>query len=259
MPRPTRDRSRRAVGAAAAAAALAVGGGGLLAYGFSQQESRTPPPAAAAEGGHAGHGGDASSTSGGSDGSASPSGSGHAGHHMGGSASPSATDGPAGTGYAKPAGETMERSEPARVRIPSLDVTSSVIDLGLQPDKRMEVPQDGTSTGWYDGSPTPGELGPSVLAAHVTWDKKPAVFFDLGSMKKGQEIEVERKDGSTGVFEVESIGQYPKAKFPTKDVYGTVDHAALRLITCGGYFDGETGHHVDNVVVYAKLVDTKKA
>lgn len=36
-------------------------------------------------------------------------------------------------------------------------------------------------------------------------------------------------------------------------------HAALRLITCGGHFDGETGHHVDNVVVYAKLVDERPA
>ena len=45
--------------------------------------------------------------------------------------------------------------------------------------------------------------------------------------------------------------------FPTDKVYGEVDHAALRLITCGGHFDGETGHHVDNVVVYAELVDER--
>ena len=63
--------------------------------------------------------------------------------------------------------------------------------------------------------------------------------------------------GTTAIFSVEDVGQYPKSDFPTDDVYGTVDHAALRLITCGGFFDGETGHHVDNVVVYAKLVGSR--
>ncbi|MGN7248284.1 class F sortase [Janibacter anophelis] len=149
----------------------------------------------------------------------------------------------------------MSRSQPTSVSIPSLGVTSRVIDLGLQPDETMEVPQDGTSTGWFTGSPTPGELGPAVMAAHVTWDKAPAVFFELGSMRTGQRIEVDREDGSTAVFEVSDVGQYPKTQFPTEDVYGEVDHAALRLITCGGHFDGETGHHVDNVVVYAELVE----
>jgi hypothetical protein len=40
---------------------------------------------------------------------------------------------------------------------------------------------------------------------------------------------------------------------PTKLVYGNTDHAALRLITCGGPFDS-AGHYRDNVVVLASLV-----
>lgn len=242
MPRRTRDRDRRLRGVAIAAAVLTATGGGLTAYGLSQQETRMPPPTAVTHGGHAGHGG-SSSPSPTSSPSATSSGSGHAEHHMG--ASPSSTS----------TVPRMSRSQPTSVSIPSLGVTSRVIDLGLQPDETMEVPQDGTSTGWFTGSPTPGELGPAVMAAHVTWDKAPAVFFELGSMRTGQRIEVDREDGSTAVFEVSDVGQYPKTEFPTEDVYGEVDHAALRLITCGGHFDGETGHHVDNVVVYAELVE----
>lgn len=151
----------------------------------------------------------------------------------------------------------MKPSKPVRVRIPSLGVVSDVTELGLQPDRRMEVPDNGTDTGWYNRGPMPGELGPAILAAHVTWEKKPAVFFELGALRPKQQIEVSRADGSTGVFEVTKVGQYPKADFPTREVYGAVDHAALRVITCGGVFDGETGHHVDNIVVYAKLVRTK--
>lgn len=175
-------------------------------------------------------------------------------HGDGSPASPSTGSGGASE-YERPSGATMARSRPTSVRIPSLDVSSEVIDLGLQPDERMEVPQNGSDTGWFTDSPTPGELGPAILAAHVTWEKQPAIFFDLGSMRKEQQIEVDRKDGSTATFEVTRVGQYPKKDFPTNHVYGEVDHAALRLITCGGRFDGETGHHVDNVVVYAKLVE----
>lgn len=256
MPKHT-DRGRRAKGVAAAVAVLTAVGGGLTAYGLSQQETDQPPPAAVTEGGHAGHGGSADSESSSGDSSGDSDGAGEGGHHGMNHGSGSSSPEPSGSAaaYDRPSGETMSRSEPTKVRIPSLDVSSKVTDLGLQSNKRMEVPDNGTDTGWYTGSPTPGELGPAVLAAHVTWEKKPAVYFDLSSMKSGQKIEVDRKDGSTATFEVTSVGQYPKKDFPTEKVYGEVNHAAVRLITCGGHFDGETGHHVDNVVVYAKLVD----
>ena len=124
----------------------------------------------------------------------------------------------------------------------------------------MEVPDNGTDAGWFTGSPTPGELGPAIIAAHVTHRSKPAVFFDLGWMRKGDPIEVTREDGTTATFtatfSVTEVGHYPKANFPSAKVYGSVDRAALRLITCGGVFDGETRHHVDNVVVYAQLTGT---
>ncbi len=47
---------------------------------------------------------------------------------------------------------------------------------------------------------------------------------------------------------------YAKSDFPTDAVYGDIDHAGLRLITCGGFFDEDTGDYEDNVVVFAELV-----
>jgi hypothetical protein len=64
-----------------------------------------------------------------------------------------------------------------------------------------------------------------------------------------------RRDGSVATFEVTGVRRYPKDHFPTQLVYGNTDHAALRLITCGGSFDFSTGHFLDNVVVFATLVD----
>ena len=61
-------------------------------------------------------------------------------------------------------------------------------------------------------------------------------------------------DGTTARFEVLEVEQYPKDAFPTERVYGDIDHAGLRLITCGGSFDRAARSYRDNVVVYAGLV-----
>ena len=75
------------------------------------------------------------------------------------------------------------------------------------------------------------------MAGHVDWDGSPGVFFALRDLAPGAEIAVEREDGSTALFRVESVEQFPKGEFPTDAVYADIDHAGLRLITCGGSFD----------------------
>ncbi len=79
------------------------------------------------------------------------------------------------------------------------------------------------------------------------------MFFRLGARRRGAEILVGREDGATAVFAVERVAQDPKDQFPTDQVYGDTDHAALRLITCGGPFDEVAGHYRDNIVVFPRL------
>jgi hypothetical protein len=156
------------------------------------------------------------------------------------------------------ASDPIDESAPLRLTIASISVDTSLMELGLQPDGTLEVPPDGTLAGWFTGAPTPGELGPAVIAAHVDW-YGPGVFYDLHRMVTGDLIEVERADGSTAVFTVTEVGQYPKNEFPTEAVYGSVNFAGLRLITCGGVFNDATGHYDDNIVVFAELVSSTPA
>jgi sortase (surface protein transpeptidase) len=157
-------------------------------------------------------------------------------------------------GSAKP---VLAASHPDRLRIPAIDVDASgLIDLGLQADKTMEVPADGTTVGWYTNSPSPGERGPAVLAAHVDWNHEKGVFFDLHRLEPGDDVVVDRADGSSATFEVQRVEQYPKDRFPTQEVYGDVAGAELRLITCGGDLDREARSYRDNIVVYAALVNS---
>jgi hypothetical protein len=151
----------------------------------------------------------------------------------------------------------MPRSEPTRLDIPAIGVHSALLQLGLNPDGTVEVPPlaRDSRAGWYRHSPTPGQLGPAVILGHVdSAAYGPGVFFRLSALHPGSVVDVTRADGRVARFHVERVAEYSKAEFPTDAVYGNTDHAALRLITCGGTFDRSTGSYRDNVVALASLV-----
>lgn len=154
-------------------------------------------------------------------------------------------------------------SVPRSLSIPAIGVRSEVQRLGLAADGTMEVPVPGPrydDAGWYQHSPTPGELGPSVIAGHVdSAADGPSVFYRLATLRPRDEVRVTRTDGTVAVFAVESVHRYRKSRFPTGLVYGNTDHAALRLITCGGPIEADGGHYRDNVVVFASLVRAVRA
>ena len=130
--------------------------------------------------------------------------------------------------------------------------TTGLIDLGLTTAGAMEVPEGATTAGWFTLSPVPGEVGPAVLAAHVNYDKVPGVFARLREMKVGDTAEVTRSDGATVRFTAYRVERFSKSAFPTAEVYGNTDGPELRLVTCGGEFDGASRHYRDNVVVFAR-------
>jgi sortase (surface protein transpeptidase) len=154
------------------------------------------------------------------------------------------------------AAQPMARSAPVRVHIPAIGVDSALMQLGLQADGTLQVPPSGFPAGWYTGAPTPGELGPAILAGHVDWSGQPGVFSRLRELTPDAQVTVTRQDGSAAVFRVTQVKQYPKDKFPTSEVYGDLDHPGLRLITCGGSFDRQTRNYEDNIIAFADLVTT---
>ena len=157
---------------------------------------------------------------------------------------------PAATGAMKTF--SMPKSVPVRLRVPGIAVDSKLMDLGLKRDGSLETPPGAFPAGWFTGAPTPGELGPAIVVGHVRYDS-PGVFARLTEMRRGDEILVDRKNGSTAKFRVTRLARFDKSEFPTKQVYGNIDHAGLRLITCGG-LDAKTNEFDENVVVFAELI-----
>jgi sortase (surface protein transpeptidase) len=151
---------------------------------------------------------------------------------------------------------TLNASEPVRLTVPKINLDAEFeAPLSLKADKTVGVPKAYTTVGWYNGSPTPGELGPSIILGHVDSFKGAAVFYHLGKLEVGDTFTVERADGSKPTFTVERMERYPQSNFPTDLVYGPIDHAGIRLITCTGTYNRGTDRYSHNLVVYGRLVD----
>ena len=143
-----------------------------------------------------------------------------------------------------------ETALPVRLRIPAIDVDTGLEYLGLESDRSIEVPEKPSVAGWWEGGPRPGQVGPAVILGHVRWNA-PAVFSRLDTLQRGDEILVDRADGTTARFVVTRQGTYRKVAFPSDLVYYPTLDPELRLVTCGGPYDRATGHYSEDFVVFA--------
>ncbi|GAA2015413.1 class F sortase [Nakamurella flavida] len=157
----------------------------------------------------------------------------------------------------------LPESPPVSLSVPAIGVTSALLDLGLNDDGTVEVPpldEPESKAGWYRNSPDPGSLGPSIILGHVDSKKYgPGVFYELGALKPGDTIEVTRQDNTVAVFTIDAVRSYPKSDFPTLDVYGNLDHAGIRLITCGGEFDPAASSYESNIIAFGTLTSSRPA
>jgi hypothetical protein len=145
---------------------------------------------------------------------------------------------------------------PVRLEIASIAVSTGLQRLGKDRLGAVAVPSgphQWDTAGWYAAGTRPGDPGSAVILGHVDSKSGPAVFYRLRELRPGDRVEVVRADGSRVRFAVQRVEQYPKARFPTADVYYPTLTPMLRLVTCGGAFDQDLRHYVDNVIVFATL------
>jgi LPXTG-site transpeptidase (sortase) family protein len=154
-----------------------------------------------------------------------------------------------------PVSAGLSRSLPTALDVPAIDAKSTLVSLGLNPDRTVEVPpvDQPLQAGWYEYGPTPGEIGPAVILGHIDGDHRKGIFWRLHELKPGDPVHVGRADGGQLTFEVTKVDQIAKKAFPTEAVYGNTAEPELRLITCGGTYDAANRNYLDNVIVYAKL------
>ncbi len=151
---------------------------------------------------------------------------------------------------------------PIRLQVPAIHIDSMLKRIGLDSSGEIATPPlvKDSHAYWLTVSLTPGQLGPATIIGHVdSAAYGPGVFFKLGALQQRDRIVVTRADGVVATFEVQRVVQYKKAAFPTQQVYGNLDYAGLRLITCGGTFNTAAHSYESNIVAYAALVSTRPA
>lgn len=125
----------------------------------------------------------------------------------------------------------------------------------------MEVPplSRPQELAWYRLSPLPGDTGPATITSHVNGDGLPGGFARLHEVKVGNLVAVDRTDLRTATFRVIRVLQFHKNEYSrfAQLIYGEMDHAGLRLITCGGLLGPPPEYYQDQIVVFGDLISVK--
>jgi len=163
------------------------------------------------------------------------------------------------TKYVKPATITkITKSElsaglPMQLKIPIINVDTSIYYVGLKSDGTMDIKPDPTVVAWYEFGPKPGEVGSAVIAGHYGWsaDGSASVFNNLHLLNKGDEILVINSKNVTITFVVRESREYdPDAD--AENVFKSNDGKShLNLITCEGIWENAKNTYSNRLVIFA--------
>jgi sortase (surface protein transpeptidase) len=143
------------------------------------------------------------------------------------------------------------RVEPTGLEVPSLAIKAAVSGVGVDAARKMEVPDNFNTVGWYRYGPTPGNTGNTVIAGHLDDHQGRSVFFDLQYVEIGAEVVVRLENGESARFRVREKVSYDAGKLPSQEIFRRDGDPTLALITCGGVWDSNNGRYSETMVVYA--------
>jgi len=162
---------------------------------------------------------------------------------------------------------------PLELHMPSLEVSASVVGVGITPTNVMDAPMGPVGDPawqqafWYRGSAVPGALSTALIAGHIGGPGgSPAVFAHLDRLRSGDPIIVHDTRTALDVrFSVTESKTYSLDQTADPavltEIYGAGPVAGswpqpsadglshLTLITCSGTF--RNGTHDHRLVVYA--------
>jgi LPXTG-site transpeptidase (sortase) family protein len=150
---------------------------------------------------------------------------------------------------------TVAPDKPRYLDIPRLGVHARVLDLGLTTGGAVATPGNIYDAGWYSGSAGPGQPGAMLIDGHVSSWTTHGVFYNLGSLRPGDSMKIERGDGTIFTYSVVRTQVYPADKV---DMAAALKPAAgsgqgLNLITCTGSVIPGTNDFDKREVVFAVL------
>ena len=144
---------------------------------------------------------------------------------------------------------------PVEIAIPSLDVSAPIQPVGLDSAGRMATIPNAKVVAWYSYGATPGAPGNAILAGHRDWNGTLGTFWQLGSLKPKDKVEIRFSNGTQRVFQVVSDHTYLASQVPSQ-VMSRTGVTRTTLITCAGDFVRSKGGYQSRAVAILKEVSS---
>jgi LPXTG-site transpeptidase (sortase) family protein len=148
---------------------------------------------------------------------------------------------------------TVAPQLPRILRIPSLGVSTRILQMGVDEDNQLKSPGGIFDAGWYTGSSLPGQQGAMLIDGHVSGPTKHGVFYELKTLKQGDSIQLERGDGKQFNYEVRAVKTIAADQVDMAELLQSIDPSlpGLNLITCGGEYNPNTRSYASRTLVYS--------
>lgn len=149
---------------------------------------------------------------------------------------------------------TTVDAQPQKIEIPSINVSGCIQQVDLDENNAVAVPTNIHLAGWFVRSTPPGGKGVSLIDGHVLGRYNDAIFGRLSTIKPGDDIKIQRRDGTWLNFQVVDIAAYP-ASDAAKHMLEPLPNIdkQLTLITCTGTYSQETETYDKRTIVRAHL------
>jgi sortase (surface protein transpeptidase) len=146
---------------------------------------------------------------------------------------------------------------PRYLSIPAINVDKArVQQLGIEAgsENRLDSPKNVHDAGWYTASAKPGTgAGAGLYDGHNTGTTERGVFYDLGKLRIGDEIIIERGDGQKFTY---AVAENQTQKLEDVDMKRMMESAApdvegLNIITCAGTWVSDRNVFDERVLIRA--------
>ena len=153
---------------------------------------------------------------------------------------------------AAPLTAASEEAPPTRLLVAGTSIDVRVVDVGVNTDNAMEIPESVEQAGWYRYGAVPGDrTGTAVIAAHVDTLAGLAPFSELRQLEQGTRITVERAAADPVTYRVTEVALMDKDDFDGNGIFRRDGQPLLKLVTCGGQWLDAREDYSHNVVVTA--------
>jgi sortase (surface protein transpeptidase) len=149
----------------------------------------------------------------------------------------------------------VKPEEPRYLRVPRLSIDARIYGSSTLARKDMKPPLNVYDVNWFEGSSMPGNPGAMMLGGYVMGPTKSGVFYRLGALKEGDQLEVEAGSGKRFVYRVVKLETYESEGIDMETFKSPAvgDKPGLNLVTFTDQYNEQSGQYKKRLIVFTVL------